>query len=874
MKYIFITLKAFFIALFLLFTSYVLTISYLRMHPLKVSKERIESFFSYFASSYKLSTTEGIITTKDFKINFFIPQASLEKTGSIKINLKDTIFSLNLFTLSSLIKTQIIESELLEGLKLFDNEASKDFATFTSQHKGSFNGLLEINLCLLKVKEARLKLQSPKTIHIPNNSSLTQISTNLLNISLHYKNNILEVKQFDLNYSNNTNASLKGKFNFKSNKLVSANFIASINNLSTDYLDGLWPKFLFPKIHDWVVDHIYGGKIIKADASFNFDENDLEVGTKIQKDSINAHIEVDKANLKFYEKFSPIENIHGIITIDGENLNLQASALYNLNTLSNINLNLPFETMKLSLESKFNGEIANFREFLPDKIIHSISNINIDANKIKGTAQGSFELNIPTEEDFDIQKTAIKVESDLDNVIIDENELIRLNHAKLTLFNDSQKLKVQVSQVESKAFEIVTYHELNELERDEINLNLQIHLSKPYNNNFFYLNSGSFNLNAKFSKEKWKIDLNLIRTDFYVEPINYRKEENKEFIFSCEGQLNDIFIATDNCYIKGLDTFSNLEFKYSIEEKSFEKLTLKNAKLGENKFNFSFISEKSFDSISIKAKFLDLSKIDFESNNAHSKNFKININIDEALLKNNIKLNNILGEILKIKKHPLEVRLTSSSEEGKLNISKFLKNDQSIFYISSTPASLFTQAFGIYSNIKKGDLSVEIIPEVLNQKTSYKGKIVINKFFFTNTSILSKIILGIISPLNSPQAIAQSFKGGSLPADSLNANFMYNDNILKFSDFIIVGNSYKIILEGTIDLNKKNVDFKGIYVPSFYGINSFISMLPLFGKLLTGGEKSAFLAANFSIKGDFDKVSSTFHPLSVLTPGFLRKLFH
>ena len=169
---------------------------------------------------------------------------------------------------------------------------------------------------------------------------------------------------------------------------------------------------------------------------------------------------------------------------------------------------------------------------------------------------------------------------------------------------------------------------------------------------------------------------------------------------------------------------------------------------------------------------------------------------------------------------------------------------------------------------------IEFTPSFKDKEVEYSGQVKANNFYLTNTSILSKIILGILSPLNSPQAMAQSFQGGSLKADSFTAKVSFANGVLTLKDGVITGTSYSVKLEGKVDFNTKKVTFKGIYIPSFYGINTFISMLPLLGKLLAGGDKSAFIAASFSFGGPFDNIKTNFNPISILTPGFLRNIFN
>jgi len=58
-----------------------------------------------------------------------------------------------------------------------------------------------------------------------------------------------------------------------------------------------------------------------------------------------------------------------------------------------------------------------------------------------------------------------------------------------------------------------------------------------------------------------------------------------------------------------------------------------------------------------------------------------------------------------------------------------------------------------------------------------------------------------------------------------------------------------------------------------YHSNSVISAIPLIGDILTGGEGGGLFAFTYTIRGSFADPSVSVNPLSVLAPGFLRRLF-
>ncbi|MBC8158232.1 MAG: AsmA-like C-terminal domain-containing protein [Alphaproteobacteria bacterium] len=69
------------------------------------------------------------------------------------------------------------------------------------------------------------------------------------------------------------------------------------------------------------------------------------------------------------------------------------------------------------------------------------------------------------------------------------------------------------------------------------------------------------------------------------------------------------------------------------------------------------------------------------------------------------------------------------------------------------------------------------------------------------------------------------------------------------------------------------VDIEGTLVPA-YAINSVLGNIPVLGKIFSGGEKGGgIFAATYKITGPTESPKIEVNPLSVLAPGFLRKLF-
>ena len=64
----------------------------------------------------------------------------------------------------------------------------------------------------------------------------------------------------------------------------------------------------------------------------------------------------------------------------------------------------------------------------------------------------------------------------------------------------------------------------------------------------------------------------------------------------------------------------------------------------------------------------------------------------------------------------------------------------------------------------------------------------------------------------------------------------------------------------------------GTIVPG-YKINSFFNNIPIIGELIIGREDEGILGINYRANGSWDNIQTSVNPFSVLTPGFLRRIF-
>ncbi|HKU64520.1 MAG TPA: AsmA-like C-terminal region-containing protein, partial [Rhizomicrobium sp.] len=87
-----------------------------------------------------------------------------------------------------------------------------------------------------------------------------------------------------------------------------------------------------------------------------------------------------------------------------------------------------------------------------------------------------------------------------------------------------------------------------------------------------------------------------------------------------------------------------------------------------------------------------------------------------------------------------------------------------------------------------------------------------------------------------------------------------------------VGRGIGASADGYIDRPHNSLALKGTLVPA-YGLNSVLSNIPLLGDLLASKKGEGIFGVTYSMTGNAEQPNISTNPLSMLTPGILRRIF-
>ncbi|MCB1651754.1 MAG: hypothetical protein KDI46_06865 [Alphaproteobacteria bacterium] len=192
-----------------------------------------------------------------------------------------------------------------------------------------------------------------------------------------------------------------------------------------------------------------------------------------------------------------------------------------------------------------------------------------------------------------------------------------------------------------------------------------------------------------------------------------------------------------------------------------------------------------------------------------------------------------------------------------------------VFRLEADDAGAALKAFDLYKGMQGGKLVIYGEPTRSLRDRNLVGKAEISNFKVVDAPALAKLLGAMSLP-----GVASLLNNEGLSFSKMEADFdwLYRSrgSLLMLKNGRTSGNSLGLTFDGTFDNAAHTLDVAGTIIP-LSGVNKAIGSIPLVGDILTGGT-GALIAATYTMKGPAAEPKTSVNPLSVLTPGILRRI--
>ena len=189
--------------------------------------------------------------------------------------------------------------------------------------------------------------------------------------------------------------------------------------------------------------------------------------------------------------------------------------------------------------------------------------------------------------------------------------------------------------------------------------------------------------------------------------------------------------------------------------------------------------------------------------------------------------------------------------------------------LDSGDAGQIVRAFTGFSSIKGGTASARITfpADAATSGIDYAGHFTLNDITVMNQPFIARLFA--IGSLDGPLNL---LRGSGIPIGKFDAPFTARGKMVTIAGGRASGSSVGFTFEGNVDRRRDVVDLHGTLVP-VYGLNGLISDVPLIGPLLTSKPGEGIIGLTYAVRGKIDEPDISVNPLSLVTPGILRRIF-
>ena len=177
--------------------------------------------------------------------------------------------------------------------------------------------------------------------------------------------------------------------------------------------------------------------------------------------------------------------------------------------------------------------------------------------------------------------------------------------------------------------------------------------------------------------------------------------------------------------------------------------------------------------------------------------------------------------------------------------------------ITSDDAGRVMAAAGIFANARGGSLDLQLLPT--GAKGEYKGRAKIGTIRVQNASVLAELLSAI-----SVVGVLEQLNGQGLVFNQADVDFRLTPDAVEVTAGSAVGASLGVSVAGIYETGSKTLIMQGVVSP-IYLLNGIGSFLARKGEGLFG--------FSYKIRGTADAPVIKVNPLSILTPGVVRRIF-
>ncbi len=694
-------------------------------------------------------------------------------------------------------------------------------------------------------------------------------------------------------------ADLSGAVTFVEGSAPALTVSGTLEPLTVRDLLYYWPQGVGEGAEEWIRSQVIEGRAgpVRIDANFAAGMLDKDA---VPDDSVSVSFPFEDMSVRYLGEMTPLTAARGEARLTGEafRATVSSGAVGPLavadGDLEILDYNSPSASARIKVRTE--GQVADVLRLIDQPPLGYTKRFGIDPATTRGTSTINLDFAIPLLKDVPVERVGIGVQANLAGLSIAINDRRRLENATAQVALDTKSLtsqgtgeisSVPVSFRWQESFEARTASTRIDLTgRMDDAARAKLGLSEPA-----WL-KGTMPVQATFTGHRFDLTDVTVRADMtqaFAEfgMFNLAKRAGTQATatarvrFTPEGtiQINDLAVTG-----QGLQTRGSILLR---EDGSLIKVSLADMRTGSaNDFAIDVEPLQGGGlALRIQGKSLDATKFfgDDEKPAAPAQAqaqdrgplvkdpLSVSLRLDRVLFKNDLSFRNVSGSISfagndRITGFALDAL---SPSDAKIKGGFSVENNVRTLTLDADDAGAFIKTFTGFTSISGGSLSTQVsFPAAAGPRAvDYTGTVTLNDVVVTEQPFLARLFAA--GSLDGPLRLLQ---GDGIRITRLTAPFTSQGRVVMFHEGRASGPSVGGTFEGMLDRRTDQIGLTGTMVPA-YGINSMLGAVPILGDILASRKGEGVFGVTYSMKGPLADPTLTVNPLSVLTPGILRRIF-
>ncbi len=666
-------------------------------------------------------------------------------------------------------------------------------------------------------------------------------------------------------------------------------------------IDPLWPKALRGDgSEEWIVQKMSEGVFKDVSARLDIVARKLpdDGGWDFDAANVLAKFAAEGMRVDYRAPLDPATGVSGTGTFDlsTDELSIDISK-GKIGDMSVSKAKLVFDKVVavgeggVDMNVDLNADVVDVFKFISKDPINLGDRIDMDLKQVKGRADLALWLNFPTQKNVKLKDFKIGVDGRLKNIVLpDVVETLDLGGEDLAFsIKDGVVVMKGNASLDKRAmdFEWQTFldsegKEFKERIKAKITADPNIRTQLGIDLSDFL--EGSAHIDLVYTSYRDKTAKAQVKADvtpsvFFVEPFGYKKPSgtagSANFTAHLKGGVLQEITDLDGAAERFSLSQARVQFQQIEGETELLSGAAKGVVIGETRGDLDFSFDKNGSArIDVVADVLDAQPFMDKDDVGGA--------YDNPPMRITVNATNMLSAP---DQSVRDVRLYYDIDgQGRFNVmemdgavgkgvitARYKPDAQGVrrFTLKAGDAGAMLRAFQIYDNIRGGVIDINGSSVDGEDAYNIRGKAEIKDFKVVNAPALTKIL-----SILSLTGIGEALSNDGLAFEKLEADYSWiyraQGSVLKIKDGRTSGNALGLLFAGEYDNARRYVDVSGTVVPMSL-VNEFIGSIPLIGDILTGGSGGVF-AATYSIKGESDAPEISVNPLSVLTPGIVRRV--